>query len=60
MLNINNKQINGEIVKLFILKKIKDIKLQNKKKNKRVIKIYFFNFIIHFKILLIKQCFNKS
>jgi hypothetical protein len=34
MLNINNKQINGEIVKLFILKTIKEIMLQNKKKIK--------------------------
>ena len=41
MLNINNKQINGEIVKLFILKKIKDIKLQNKKKIKEWLKFIF-------------------
>ena len=37
ILKINNKQINGEIVKSLIIKAIKEKTLQNKKKNKRMI-----------------------
>ena len=42
ILNIKNKQINGEIVKLLILKVINEKILQRKKKNERMIEIYFF------------------
>tara|TARA_B100000035_G_scaffold21391_1_gene16911 strand:- start:271 stop:432 length:162 start_codon:yes stop_codon:yes gene_type:complete len=41
-LKINNKQINGEIVKLIKIKVIKEKKLQNKKKIKEWFKLIFF------------------
>ena len=47
MLKIKNKHIIGETVRILNLKAIKVKTLQSKKKNKRMIKVYFFNFVIH-------------
>ena len=58
ILKINNKQINGEMVKVLILKAINEKILQSKKKMKEWLKFIFFIYYLFFN-LLIKQCFDK-
>jgi len=45
ILKINNKQVNGEIVKVLILKAINENMLQVKKKMKEWLKFIFFDLL---------------
>ena len=55
IVKINNKHINGEILKLFNLKIVIEKMFENKKKIKEWVRFIFFISLFIFKIIVLKK-----